>query len=145
MAPRWTAPELVRNDAYNTKVDIFSFGMVLWELCHRNVPFQSMTSKFDIEDAIARGDRPPVSNNCPRNLALLMRRCWQKNAEIRPSFKEIVFLLEEMLAEECPVMYQPGDPRDGDNGPRAYRALSVVSSNSRLLSSDGVMPPKFSL
>merc|ERR1711968_272042 len=81
----------------------FLIWMVMWELVHRKRPYEGYTSRFDIEDAIARGERPPVSPTCPYRWKLLMEKCWQGNPALRPAFKDIVAELEEMLAIEAPL------------------------------------------
>ena len=119
--PAWTAPELNAAKVYGTKVDAFSFGVVLWEMAHRMVPFGYMTSRFDIEDAIARGDRPAISDSVPLEFKTLMTKCWQTNPNDRPTFKDIVKELDALLSEEAPaaipqvrtasVAYRDGLPR----------------------------------
>lgn len=64
----WCAPELLTSTSrsrYTIKVDVYSFGMVLWELWEKKRPYEELTSRFDIIDAIRDGNRPPISDNCP--------------------------------------------------------------------------------
>jgi serine/threonine protein kinase len=97
----WSAPELLSStntSRYSVKVDVYSFGMVLWELWERRLPFSDMTSRFDIIDAIREGKRPDISDNCPAAYRALMQRCWQAEPSRRPTFKYIEKYLREELA-----------------------------------------------
>lgn len=97
----WCAPELLtatNKTRYSVKVDVYSFGMVMWELWEKKRPYEELTSRFDIMDAIRSGNRPPVSDNCPPAFRALMQRCWQAEPTRRPTFKYIERYLKEELA-----------------------------------------------
>lgn len=89
----WCAPELLaqgNKTKYSVKVDVYSFGMVLWELWERKKPYEEMTSRFDIIDAVRAGRRPPISPNCPPTFRSLIQRCWHELPARRPTFAYIV-------------------------------------------------------
>ena len=100
----WAAPEMFSSNASSTAVyslpaDVYSYGVVLWELWHRSgKPWAHCTSKFDIIDAVLAGERPAISSTCPRIYAALMRDCWQQQPQRRPTFAEVVKVLELELA-----------------------------------------------
>ncbi|KAH7286391.1 hypothetical protein KP509_32G005100 [Ceratopteris richardii] len=91
---RWMAPEMMQNRSYTHKVDVYSFGIVLWELVTGNIPFQNM-SAVQAASAVVRGERPIVPPDCPDCLAKIMTRCWDAYPDERPSFSDVVRLLEE--------------------------------------------------
>lgn len=98
----WCAPELFTagNTArYSVKVDVYSFGMVLWELWEKRRPFDNLSSRFDIMDAVREGKRPRISDNCPPAFRSLIERCWESEPSRRPMFKYIVKYLKEELAQ----------------------------------------------
>ncbi|CAN6906292.1 unnamed protein product [Brassica oleracea] len=96
---RWMAPEMIQHRAYNQKVDVYSFGIVLWELITGLLPFQNMTAVQAAFAVVNRGVRPTVPNDCLPVLSEIMTRCWDANPEVRPCFLEVVSLLEAAETE----------------------------------------------
>lgn len=92
---RWMAPEMVQGHDYGNKVDVYSFGIVLWELITGNLPFQGMTAVAAAWAVVNRGLRPAIPTDCAPALAQIMTRCWDVSPEVRPPFSEVVQLLEE--------------------------------------------------
>eukprot|EP00741_Cyanophora_paradoxa_P004534 tig00000808_g4403.t1 len=93
---RWAAPEILRNEKYDEKVDVYSFGCCVWEMVTGEVPFAKMTP---IQAALAvaeKGHRlplPPAGPNCPQALLDIVQDCWSV-PERRPAFSEIIQRLE---------------------------------------------------
>lgn len=96
---RWMAPEMIQSRSYNHKVDVYSFGIVLWELITGMLPFQNMTAVQAAFAVVNKGLRPTIPQDCPPALAEIMSRCWDANPEVRPSFSEVVRLLEDAQTE----------------------------------------------
>jgi serine/threonine protein kinase len=92
---RWCAPELLSGQEYDTSVDIFSFGIVLWEIWCRKLPFNTYSFDYEAADAIRRGERPPVPSDCSSCYYELMKQCWSHNKGQRPDFA----LVEESLKQ----------------------------------------------
>jgi hypothetical protein len=90
---RWMAPESIANRIYSKKSDIWSFGIVVWEIVARSEPH----SKIDIFDAAIQirdgGLVPTIPEDCPPLLRETMEMCWKQQADERPTFKEICRLL----------------------------------------------------
>lgn len=102
---RWMAPEMIRHEPYNEKVDVYSYGVVLWELFSCEVPFSGMTP---IQAAFAVADKHlrPMSESeyakdvkIPASWAALISQCWHPSSHARPRFQDILRILEEM--EHC--------------------------------------------
>nr|CAD1825405.1 unnamed protein product [Ananas comosus var. bracteatus] len=81
---RWMAPEMIQHRPYNQKVDVYSFGIVLWELITGMLPFQNMTAVQAAFAVVNRGARPPIPNDCLPALSEIMTRCWDANPDARP-------------------------------------------------------------
>ncbi|KAL2649478.1 hypothetical protein R1flu_017606 [Riccia fluitans] len=96
---RWMAPEMIQHRQYNHKVDVYSFGIVLWELITGFLPFQNMTAVQAAFAVVNRGVRPSIPADCPPALVDIMCRCWDTNPECRPSFSHVVRLLEHAQVE----------------------------------------------
>ena len=90
---RWNAPEIIRYEKYNQKIDVYSYGMILWELLTRQVPFSSIPNDAYIIFAIVnKKKRPLIPSDCPQNLSQLIELCWRENPDERPEMKTIVKL-----------------------------------------------------
>jgi serine/threonine protein kinase len=96
---RWMAPEMIQHRAYTLKVDVYSFGIVLWELITGMLPFQNM-SAVQAALAVVNGNvRPILPNDCLPVLHDIMTKCWDSNPDVRPPFTEIVAMLEKAEIE----------------------------------------------
>lgn len=94
--PCWTAPEILRNARYTTKADVFSYGIVLWELVTRDEPFAGMPA-FQVIFAVGtKGVRLPLPAVCPPELIKLITSCWQEDPSLRPPFSDIITYLERI-------------------------------------------------
>lgn len=95
---------------YNEKCDIFSWGIILWEVLARRKPFEEIAGNaFTIMWAVHRGDRPPLIQNCPKPVELLMTKCWAKNPAERPSMSEILRIMTHLCnffeGADQPIIY----------------------------------------
>ncbi|XP_062509731.1 uncharacterized protein LOC134185865 isoform X1 [Corticium candelabrum] len=97
---RWSAPELARRESYDGSIDVYSFGIVLWEIWSRGFPFEQHRFAHEVDDAVERGERPIVPCDCPEGYASVMQACWAEGARKRPSFSEVVSCLESIHVED---------------------------------------------
>ncbi|PNW71561.1 hypothetical protein CHLRE_16g659400v5 [Chlamydomonas reinhardtii] len=95
---RWMAPEVIEHKPYDEKADVFSFGIVLWELLTCKVPYADMTPLQAAVGVVQKGLRPGVPANCPPLLGELMEACWTGNPASRPSFRELTPRLQHLNA-----------------------------------------------
>jgi len=98
---RYTAPEIM-SGRYTRKIDMYAFGLILWELVHK----QSAFSQYSLEDAngveqftrdINQGARPSL--NCPATIAGLISACWHPDPESRPDWIQIILWLKRSCDE----------------------------------------------
>ncbi|XP_063954739.1 mitogen-activated protein kinase kinase kinase 7-like isoform X2 [Lytechinus pictus] len=94
----WMAPEVFEGSAYSEKCDIFSWGVILWEVISRRKPFDDIGGPaFRIMWAVHNGRRPPLIRNIPKPLEKLMTRCWSSEAKMRPSMHEVVSIMSNLV------------------------------------------------
>jgi mitogen-activated protein kinase kinase kinase 9 len=94
---QWMAPEVIASQRYTEKADVFSFGIIMWELASRLPPYQDMNGWQVAQEVAKNGLRPPEPADCPKPFYNLMQRCWHPDPEKRPDFDRIILELEEMI------------------------------------------------
>jgi hypothetical protein len=98
--PCWTAPEVLRNEHYTEKADVYSFAIVIWECLTREDPFAGMPPfhvVFVVGTQNARPEIPPKRPEWPQALLDLMVHAWQEDPELRPQFVEVTVTLQSIL------------------------------------------------
>ena len=93
--PRWMAPELelFPDRPYDLPADVYSVGMILWEIGTRSIPWEYDLSNSIIA-AVCAGKRPDIPKEVPRALAALIRQSWHQDPKARPTAREIARLIE---------------------------------------------------
>ncbi|KAI8470540.1 MAG: kinase-like domain-containing protein [Monoraphidium minutum] len=94
---RWMAPEVIEHKPYDEKADVFSFGVVLWELLTCKIPYSDMTPLQAAVGVVQKGLRPALPQNCPQAVADTMLACWDASPAHRPTFKELTPQLQALL------------------------------------------------
>ncbi|CAN1225409.1 Serine/threonine-protein kinase CTR1 [Linum grandiflorum] len=105
----WMAPELLNGSSskVSEKVDVFSFGIVLWEILTGEEPYANMHYGAIIGGIVNNTLRPPVPSFCDSEWKLLMEQCWAPDPLGRPSFTEIARRLRVMSAAASQTRQQP--------------------------------------
>lgn len=91
---RYMAPEVIRHESYSSNADVYSFGICLWQLITREVPFSTMTP-IQAAYAVAEGRRPSIPESVPRRLQEIIMACWDQDSHRRPSFTYIAMALAD--------------------------------------------------
>eukprot|EP00040_Diaphanoeca_grandis_P036120 m.229146 g.229146 ORF g.229146 m.229146 type:complete len:1146 (+) comp33553_c0_seq4:214-3651(+) len=101
--PLWMAPEVMSGkhgwSHYGLPVDVYSFGMVMFEIATRLLPFPQCDklSYFDFNDFVTDGGRPLIpTETLPRDYEQLMVRCWHANPNLRPVFTDVAHAITTM-------------------------------------------------
>eukprot|EP00271_Cylindrocystis_brebissonii_P021928 TRINITY_DN816_c1_g5_i1.p1 TRINITY_DN816_c1_g5~~TRINITY_DN816_c1_g5_i1.p1 ORF type:complete len:761 (-),score=96.42 TRINITY_DN816_c1_g5_i1:1107-3389(-) len=94
---RWMAPEVLEHKPYGHKVDVYSFGITIWEVLTGEVPYAGLTPLQAAIGVVQRGLRPELGPAIPSRLANLAKRCWEGDANLRPEMCEVLSSLEAML------------------------------------------------
>ena len=94
-APKWTAPEAALNKKFSIKSDVWSFGIVLYEIItYGRIPYPGMTNAQVLEQ-VKNGYRMPRPPGCPDKLYKIMLNCWQEEPESRPTFETLQWQLQD--------------------------------------------------
>ncbi|CAH2070984.1 unnamed protein product, partial [Iphiclides podalirius] len=97
---RWMAPESLYDDIFSVKSDIWSFGVLLWEIVTLgSTPYPGL-SAGDVMRKVRDGHRLEKPEHCRRELYNIMYYCWEAEPSSRPDFKEVVGMLERLLCTE---------------------------------------------
>ena len=97
MPIKWMAIESLEKGIYNTKTDVWSYGVLVWELMTRGIiPYPNL-QYFEVLIHIRNGYRLPKPNYCPELVFVILQECWAPNPKNRPSFAEISKRLNQII------------------------------------------------
>lgn len=108
----WMAPEVYPHRGekmlhYDKKIDVYSFGIILWEALELSQPWTHDGTRFQrgplnskIMNAVEAGERPPISNEdeAPKGYVSLVKACWDGDPKRRPNFRDVLYRLQDMEA-----------------------------------------------
>uniref|UniRef100_A0A6Q2ZKS7 Protein kinase domain-containing protein n=1 Tax=Esox lucius TaxID=8010 RepID=A0A6Q2ZKS7_ESOLU len=102
----WMAPEVIQSLPVSETCDTYSYGVVLWEMLTREIPFKGLEGLQVAWLVVEKSERLTIPSSCPDSFAELMRKCWLTEPKERPMFKQIIATLESMandskLPEQC--------------------------------------------
>ena len=101
---RWMAPEILKDmkPTVTKACDVFSYGMVLYEIFARKIPYDDLPSNASVGIAVLMGKRPPIPATVPPFLQSVLETCWKEDPKQRPPFETIVVAIqrEESLEKE---------------------------------------------
>ncbi|XP_069431272.1 ephrin type-A receptor 2 isoform X2 [Ovis canadensis] len=94
---RWTAPEAISYRKFTSASDVWSYGIVMWEvMTYGERPYWEL-SNHEVMKAISDGFRLPAPMDCPSAIYQLMAQCWQQERSRRPKFADIVSILDKLI------------------------------------------------
>ena len=127
---RWTAPEAILYRKFKPSSDVWSFGVVMWEIVsYGERPYWNWTNQ-DVVKAVEGGYRLPPPPGCPEVLYALMLDCWNIDSSRRPKFSKIVTILQKVLLN--PNLLGPICDSTGQmahTGKRSHHMSSPSSTN----------------
>ncbi|XP_063242615.1 insulin-like receptor isoform X2 [Bacillus rossius redtenbacheri] len=125
---RWMAPESLKDGVFTSCSDVWSYGVVLWEMATlASQPYQGLSNDQVLRYVIDGGvmERP---ENCPDRLYELMRLCWQQKPLTRPSFMDLVeLLLPEVSARFHEVSYY--HTAEAEDARAQHMSATLAASN----------------
>ncbi|RDX91734.1 Serine/threonine-protein kinase CTR1, partial [Mucuna pruriens] len=97
--PEWMAPEVIRGELSNEKCDVFSFGVILWELVTLQQPWRQSNPSQVVAAVGFMGKRLEIPRLVNPQVAALIELCWATDPKRRPSFSYIMKYLQQIIAE----------------------------------------------
>ncbi|XP_034410978.1 LOW QUALITY PROTEIN: ephrin type-A receptor 4-A-like [Cyclopterus lumpus] len=106
---RWTPPEAIAYRKFTTASDVWSYGIVMWEVVsYGERPYWEMNNQ-DVIKAIEEGYRLPAPMDCPVVLHQLMLDCWERERAERPTFSQILNMLDKLIRNPGTLRRTGGD------------------------------------
>eukprot|EP00549_Striatella_unipunctata_P017171 CAMPEP_0118720238 /NCGR_PEP_ID=MMETSP0800-20121206/29990_1 /TAXON_ID=210618 ORGANISM="Striatella unipunctata, Strain CCMP2910" /NCGR_SAMPLE_ID=MMETSP0800 /ASSEMBLY_ACC=CAM_ASM_000638 /LENGTH=199 /DNA_ID=CAMNT_0006627837 /DNA_START=161 /DNA_END=760 /DNA_ORIENTATION=+ len=103
---RYMAPEVTMSKPYGLRADVYSFSIMMWEICALETPYGAMSVEQHHEFAILRDVRPQLPTTWPSTLRNLLKKTWSRDPVVRPSMKTVKKLVRAEIAHLA----------DGDEG-----------------------------
>ena len=103
---RWTAPEAAMKRCFTVKSDVWSFGILLYELISYGLhfPYPGMNTA-EVLEKLQTGYRMPCPKGCPEGLYKIMRECWRDDADSRPTFGSLRWTMEDYFIDNEPTHF----------------------------------------
>lgn len=96
---RYMAPEVCNKWPYNYSADVYSFGILLWEIMSLELPFHNIHDRESMIDLVMNwGERPPINDNWTSPMKSLITSCWDQNSRKRPTIEDVLQVLNNEIA-----------------------------------------------
>ncbi|CAF1348504.1 unnamed protein product, partial [Rotaria sp. Silwood1] len=122
----WTAPEILRLEEYLDKSDIYSLGIIFWELASRKIPY------YDRQDDVIRafvlaGDRLKIPKSAPSRFCDVITKCWAQQPNDRPNSSDLIEMIERCIQAQVPLRASSIDIHP--NAKWAQNGITVAGGN----------------
>jgi len=102
--PTYMAPEVAMKRPYNLMADVYSFGIILWQITELKVVYQKYENCPLFYIVVIRGGKcPPISSSVPKRVRKLLNKCWSEKISYLKLFCLIIQMLKDAM--QCAVMH----------------------------------------
>lgn len=122
----WMAPEALKRGRPTNKVDVWAFGMIVWEMLSRKLPFADAASQAIVIHWIASGERETIPEGTPPGLEQLIKDCWEEDPARRPEATVLFKRLQALARVEAKVS-APSGP-----GPKTAMIMGMAAAVARV-------------
>jgi len=112
----YMAPELLEDNVFDEKSDVYSYGILLWEIYDRGIPWRGLQPMQIMRKVVDKNERPPLPSTMPDDLRTLVGTCWSPRPDDRPDFQTIASVLH---APRSPAPVPPAATGQGTTKPLA--------------------------
>jgi serine/threonine protein kinase len=91
------APEVALNQPYDERVDVYSFGILFWEILALETPFDKFTMSMFQKTVVRGGTRPKIDPKWPEEISNIIRLCWATDIAKRPDMERVVTVLRNEI------------------------------------------------
>ena len=112
----YMAPELLEDNVFDEKSDVYSYGILLWEIYDRGIPWRGLQPMQIMRKVVDKRERPPLPSSMPDDLRTLVGTCWSPGPDDRPDFQTIASVLH---APRSPAPVPPAATGQGTTKPLA--------------------------
>ena len=125
---RWMAPEVARRLGFRRAADVYSFGMVLFEVISHEIPFADVAALQAVAIVAVHGGRPPLAPGTPPAIAALTQACWHEDAAERPTFEAVA---QALRAAEAALSDAEREWLDDPHGHPVYGLRAAADAQAR--------------
>ncbi|KAL2459329.1 PAS domain-containing protein tyrosine kinase family protein [Forsythia ovata] len=111
--PQWMAPEVLRNEPSDEKADVYSYGVILWEIVTQKIPWDNLNSMQVIGAVGFMNQRLEIPKDIVPQWASIIESCWHSEPQRRPTFQELVERLKD-LQRQYTIQFHAGRAIAGD-------------------------------
>jgi len=129
---KWMPPEAILEKIYSTKSDVWSYGVVIWEIICRSDPYPNEDAVKAAMTVCYEKARLPIPDHCAQMFAALMKACWEQDPERRPSFKDIIATLDSNLDTRADGTGRMSPPQSGIRFGSNFSAQAVRQGGSNI-------------
>ncbi|XP_075993224.1 fibroblast growth factor receptor homolog 1 [Genypterus blacodes] len=130
---RWYPPEFFKNNFYSFKGDVWAFGIVMWEMqTFGTLPYPHLETSEAVMYHICIGQKNSNPEGCRPEILHIMRDCWLEPHTLRPSFTDIVHLLENVMETDADYVDVEGSRLHEKENPEYQQAKGLRTSSATL-------------